>query len=36
MSQNLNSAFAVIGIDIGKNSFYVVGRSLRAATSPRG
>ena len=26
MSQNLNSAVAVIGIDIGKNSFHVVGR----------
>jgi hypothetical protein len=25
MSQNLNSAVAVIGIDIGKNSFHVVG-----------
>ena len=25
MSQNLNSAVAVIGIDIGKNSFHVFG-----------
>ena len=25
MSQNLNSTVAVIGIDIGKNSFHVVG-----------
>jgi len=25
MSQSLNSAIAVIGIDIGKNSFHVVG-----------
>jgi transposase len=25
MSQNLNSAVAVIGIDIGKNTFHVVG-----------
>jgi len=25
MSHNLNSAVAVIGIDIGKNSFHVVG-----------
>ena len=25
MSQNLNSAVTVIGIDIGKNSFHVVG-----------
>jgi hypothetical protein len=27
MSQNLNSAVAVIGIDIGKNSFHVIGIS---------
>jgi transposase len=26
MSQKLNSAIAVIGIDIGKNSFHLVGR----------
>jgi hypothetical protein len=25
MSQSLNSAVAVIGIDIGKNSFHIVG-----------
>jgi transposase len=25
MSQKLNSAIAVIGIDIGKNSFHIVG-----------
>ena len=30
MSQNLNSAVAVIGIDIGKNSFHVVGLDDRA------
>ena len=31
MSQNLNSAVAVIGIDIGKNSFHVSGRSFEAS-----
>jgi Transposase len=31
MSQNLNSAVAVIGIDIGKNSFHVVGLAERGA-----
>ena len=31
MSQNLNSAVAVIGIDIGKNSFHVVGVDDRGA-----
>src|ERR1700681_2866959 len=31
MSQNLNSAIAVIGIDIGKNSFHVVGLDGRGA-----
>ena len=31
MSQNLNSAVAVIGIDIGKNSFHVVGLDYRGA-----
>ena len=46
MSQNLNSAIAVIGIDIGKNSFHVAawivgvqsrcGRSGRVARSKRG
>src|SRR5437899_6329903 len=29
MSQNLNSTIAVIGIDIGKNSFHVVGLDER-------
>jgi len=29
MSQKLNSAIAVIGIDIGKNSFHVVGQDRR-------
>jgi transposase len=32
MSQTPNTAIAVIGIDIGKNSFHVVGR-MRAALS---
>ena len=32
MSQNLNSAVAVIGIDIGKNSFHVVGLDDRCQT----
>ena len=31
MSQNLNSGVAVIGIDIGKNSFHVVGQDNRGA-----
>jgi hypothetical protein len=31
MSQNLNSAVAVIGIDIGKNLFHVVGLDQRGA-----
>ena len=31
MSQSLNSAAAVIGIDIGKNSFHVVGLDDRGA-----
>ena len=31
MSQNLNSAVAVIGIDIGKNSFHIVGLDYRGA-----
>src|SRR5215469_10688648 len=31
MSQNFNSAVAVIGIDIGKNSFHVVGLDDRGA-----
>ncbi|WP_283810462.1 hypothetical protein [Bradyrhizobium vignae] len=29
MSQQANCAIAVIGIDIGKNSFHVVGRQIR-------
>jgi hypothetical protein len=31
MSQTPNSAVAVIGIDIGKNSFHVVGHDARGA-----
>src|SRR5438309_11318029 len=31
MSQKLNTAIAVIGIDIGKNSFHVVGLDRRGA-----
>ena len=31
MSQKLTSAIAVIGIDIGKNSFHVVGQDKRGA-----
>ena len=31
MSQKLNSAIAVIGIDIGKNSFQIVGHDQRGA-----
>src|SRR6516162_4845024 len=31
MSQNLNSAVATMGIDIGKNSFHVVGLDNRGA-----
>jgi hypothetical protein len=31
MSKKLNSAVAVIGIDIGKNSFHVVGHDKRGA-----
>jgi transposase len=33
MSQNLNSAVAVIGIDIGKNSFHAVGLDDRGASA---
>ncbi|WP_283811032.1 hypothetical protein [Bradyrhizobium vignae] len=29
MSQQANCAIAVIGIDIGKNSFHVVGHQIR-------
>jgi hypothetical protein len=31
MSQNLSSAIAAIGIDIGKNSFHVVGLDARGS-----
>src|SRR5262245_60103456 len=31
MSEKLNSKLAVIGIDIGKNSFHIVGRDRRGA-----
>jgi Tfp pilus assembly PilM family ATPase len=31
MSQNLSTAIAVVGIDIGKNSFHVVGLDSRGA-----
>jgi len=31
MSQNPNITFAVIGIDIGKNSFHVVGHDDRGS-----
>jgi hypothetical protein len=31
MSQTLNAAVAVVGIDIGKNSFHVVGHDERGA-----
>ena len=31
MSQTLNAAIAVIGIDVGKNSFHVVGHDERGA-----
>jgi hypothetical protein len=34
MSQNLISAVAVIGIDIGKNSFHVVGLDQRGNIVP--
>ena len=35
MSQNHNSAIAFIGIDIGKNSFHVVGLNARGAIALR-
>jgi transposase len=35
MSHELNSAIAVIGIDIGKNSFHVVGHDKRGAITLR-
>ena len=31
MSHKLNSTVAVIGIDIGKNSFHVIGHDRRSA-----
>ena len=31
MSQKLNAAIAAIGIDIGKNSFHIVGQDRRGA-----
>ena len=31
MSQTLNAAIAVVGIDIGKNSFHIVGHNERGA-----
>ncbi|MCK1713329.1 IS110 family transposase, partial [Bradyrhizobium sp. 143] len=31
MSQKLSSAIAVMGIDIGKNSFHIVGHDQRGA-----
>ncbi len=35
MSQSLNSAVAVIGIDIGKNCFHIVGLDERGAITLR-
>ena len=35
MSQTPNTAIAVIGIDIGKNSFHVVGHDARGAIALR-
>jgi hypothetical protein len=35
MSQKLNAAIAVVGIDIGKNSFHIVGHDHRGAIVPR-
>ena len=34
MSQNLNRAITVVGIDIGKNSFHLVGLDDRGASVP--
>ena len=34
MSQNSNTAIAIVGIDIGKNSFHVVGVDQRGAIMP--
>jgi hypothetical protein len=36
MSQTLKSAIAVVGIDIGKNSFHVVGLEQRGASTSSG
>ncbi len=36
MSQTLNAAFAVVGIDIGKNSFHIVGHDERGAVASPG
>ena len=35
MSQILNAAIAVVGIDIGKNSFHIVGHDERGAMPQR-
>jgi transposase len=35
MSQKVNTAIAVIGIDIGKNSFHIVGLDKRGAIELR-
>src|SRR3978361_1921350 len=35
MAQEINAALAVIGIDIGKNSFHIVGHDHRGAIVPR-
>ena len=35
MSQNLSRAISVIGIDIGKNSFHIVGLDERGAIALR-
>jgi transposase len=35
MSQTLNTAIAVVGIDVGKNSFHVVGHDERGAIALR-
>jgi transposase len=35
MPQTANTAIAVIGIDIGKNSFHVVGHDVRGGMSRR-
>jgi hypothetical protein len=35
MSEKLNTAVAVMGIDIGKNSFHVIGLDARGAIALR-